>query len=137
MKCHRLISQWVLLSCRLRKTDFISVGNLAEAVANVPDDIVYSAEACIIEPITSRIVVNESERIYSDRPNVAEKIPSVVEAVDSAEFDQIVEITETPMAGICPVVIPEIDLHIAVQQMRCSKDMLERLVCNSTIQQQK
>ena len=54
-----------------------------------------------------------------------------MEAVDSAEFDQIVEITETPMAGICPVVIPEIDLHVAVQQMRCSKDLLERLVCKS------
>ena len=108
------------------------MGNLVEAVANVPDNIVYSAEACIIEPITSIIVVNESDRVYNDRPNVAEKIPSVVEAVDSAEFDQIVEITETPMAGICPVVIPEIDLHVAVQQMRCSKDLLERLVCNST-----
>ena len=53
----------------------ISVGNLVEAVANVPDNIVYSAEACIIEPITSRIVVDESDRVYNDRPNVAEKIP--------------------------------------------------------------
>ena len=111
------------------------MGNLVEAVANVPDNIVYSAEACTIEPITSRIIVNESERVYSDRPNVAEKITSVVEAVDSAEFDQIVDIAETPMAGICPVVIPEIDLHVAVQQMRCSKDLLERLVCK--VQQQK
>ena len=98
---------------------------------NVPNNIAYCAEACIIEPVASMFVVGESEPAFSDGPHVAEEITFVVEAVDSSALDQIMEITETPISGICPVVVPETDLHVAVQQMRCSKDLLDRLVCKS------
>ena len=107
------------------------MGNLVEAVANVPNNIAYSAEACLIEPVASMFVVGESEPDFSDGPHVAEEIPFVVEAVDSSALDQFMEIAETPKSGICPVVVPQTDLHVAVQQMRCSKDLLDRLVCKS------
>ena len=82
-------------------------------------------------PVASIFVVYEYELACSDGPNVAEESPFIVQAVYSAELDQIVEITKTHISAICPVVVPETDLHVAVQQMRCSKDLLDRLVCKS------